>query len=79
MTNETGINGQLISLLLQLHLDTQIICIIVVLKVLNSPKFFLMDIQLDYFLTYTVCHVFYPSSRDPVPGSICVAGSKFRA
>ena len=34
MTNETGNNGQLISLLLQLHLDTQIICIIVVLKVL---------------------------------------------
>ena len=35
MTNETGNNGQLISLLLQLHLDTQIICIIVVLKVLK--------------------------------------------
>ena len=36
MTNETGNNGQLISLLLQLHLDTQIICIIVVLKVFNT-------------------------------------------
>ena len=34
----TGINGQLISLLLQLHLDTQIICIIVLIKVLNLMR-----------------------------------------